>query len=363
MAPALPPRRKRTYISNCIFSDLIKMSEQELNLINIPYIYISDLEFLKANFDSLKRLLKTGKFNKIGSTSFECLKYIEENLDDCPPLILTLIDDYEIKDRSYINPLEFTKTTLEIPLSYLLWMKELHPSQKVSLYMLKTYDKPQPAGSNDYEYFSLESLKRIREIISILAEKCQGLSDIEKTILVSNYIQNHVQFVEENNKSQADQIYITDSKGQDVTIPAVGSPENVLLHNYGVCNGIANASMLLLNNPEMRVNVRSVKGQGHVWNVILLDGKYYIFDNTWSITRNKDRYPESLKARSFSSDYLFLGSETASIIGHHTANVFGPIIAQEDLSREVVEESQKRLVKIASFSNYDEPVFASHIQR
>ena len=48
MAPALPPRRKRTYISNCIFSDLIKMSEQELNLINIPYIYISDLVFLKV---------------------------------------------------------------------------------------------------------------------------------------------------------------------------------------------------------------------------------------------------------------------------------------------------------------------------
>ena len=365
MTTPLPSRLPRashsSYTKICLFSELLKLSDQELHHNILRYIYIDNLEFLKANFDYLQKLIKTRLFHQIVSNDIECLKYIEENLNDYTPIVLSLTDDYENKDRHNIHSLEFTKTTFELPLSYILWFNEISAKQKISLYMLDYQGYMQPVCSNGYDYIDLESLKKIRELINTLALKFKDYPDVEKAILISNYLQSKVQYVDDNNINETSSvIYKTDFKGLPVTNEIISSPETVLLQHYGLCNGIANATMLLLNNPEMNVNIRSIKGCSHAWNVILIDGKYYFIDNTWNITRNQNRYPGSLKAKSFCSDYLFFGSEKASTISHHIPETFCPIVEPQDLMEESIKSKQKKLSMVTSFTNYPGPVFESH---
>ena len=97
--------------------------------------------------------------------------------------------------------------------------------------------------------------------------------------------------------------------------------------------GIANTSTLLLNNPQMNMEVESVYGCSHVWNKVLIDGKYYYFDNTWSITRNENMSEEGLIALSFSKKYLCFGQKTATAIGHHDPEstfIYDGIISEDD---------------------------------
>ena len=163
----------------------------------------------------------------------------------------------------------------------------------------------------------------------------------------------------EGNISEAsDGIYITDSNGLEIK-NQVSFPQTVIFDKYGKCNGIAHATTLLMNNPQINVNMRSVYGGGHTWNVVEIDGKYYYVDNTWAITRNKDRYEESLKAKSFSDEYILFGQKTAAEIGHHVPDTLHKEIETEDFQHEIITETQKRLVKVASFTDYDPPVFSS----
>ena len=52
-----------------------------------------------------------------------------------------------------------------------------------------------------------------------------------------------------------------------------------------------------------------------------MDGKDYYIDNTWNITRNPNKFEETLKAREFTTKYTLFGSDTAKIIGHHISKV------------------------------------------
>ena len=187
--------------------------------------------------------------------------------------------------------------------------------------------------------------------------------DIEKIILISNFLQNNVQFVDKNNISSClGRTYITDSGDINVGLN-VYDPLNVIFNHFGVCEGIANASSILLNNPFMNVNVGGVCGDNHAWNWVLIDGKYYYFDNTWFITRNPNQFPESLKASSFDSSYLLFGTSTAKAIGHHNPDSITPEIEMDDYSQEFIKEKQKTLARIYSFNDYDGPRFKSKLKK
>ncbi len=366
MPPALPPKKKtgneepRTYFTK--LSDYIGKTTEEIEKHFCYSIYIDSIDLLKNNFDLVKKLISIKKGLTFYSESYECLKLFEEKLDAPEDVTLSLIDDFENKDRSYIDLSFFQKAKIEIPFPYILWIPQIPDHQQISLY--HNCITLHPYCSNSYQCVSLEKLKKIRQIIHILSEQYKGLSDLEKVILISNYIQDHVQYVAAKNKSEAsDGTYITDSKGLEITRQLVDSPENVLLSNFGLCNGIAHATTLLLNNPEMNVNTRAVVGGGHVWNVVLVDGKYYYIDNTWSITRNDDRYPGSLKARKFSSAYLLFGTDKARTLGHHIPESYTPPVEQTDLSSETLKDPKKKLAKVASFEDYQKPVFASRLEK
>lgn len=59
----------------------------------------------------------------------------------------------------------------------------------------------------------------------------------------------------------------------------------------------------------------------HTYFVQVIDGKQYVVDNTWGITRNSNKMGEALKAKSFSDEYLLIGNdklnESEDIRKHH----------------------------------------------
>lgn len=362
--PELPKKRKTSVDVKKIydFTQLICMTKEDIQKRIDCNLYIENFDLLKNNFDSFLWILKNCEIKSVCSRDFQCLKYIEENLKDYSNIKLSLMDDFQNYDRSYLDLNQFEKCKIEIPLCYTLWNPSLQENQLVSLghheYNLNA------VYFNFWENISLENLKKIREIIERIALKYSNLSDLEKAILISNYLQNSVQYVDENNISEAsDGVYITDSKGMPVTNRDVSSPEVILLHGYGKCAGIAAATTLLSNNPLINLNVRPIRNGSHAWNIIEINGKYYYIDNTWNITRNPDRFYESLKAKSFSSRYLFFGQETADLIGHHTPYILHQDIATDDFDRNQVLDYTRKLTKSISFDNYDKPVFESHLQK
>lgn len=323
-------------------------------------IFIDDFDFLKENFDLFELLISLKKFDKFYARDYEILKFIEDNLNDYVDVILSLIDDYENKDRSYLNLKEFEKTKIEVPLNHLFWNAFVNEVQAISF-----FTNPltlNPYNSNGYKEITIDNLKKIKEFINELASKYANFSDLEKTILVSNYLQNKVQFIAGNNISESvSGTYITDSKGRDISFLEVSTPECVLFNNYGICNGIALATEVLLNNDKMKVNVRTISGLGHAWNVIKINGKYYYIDNTWNITRNSNRYEESLKAKSFGDDYLLFANDDYDNIISHIPLSFSPLIADKSISKEKISRVRKKLSKVVDFDNYNEPVFESKL--
>ncbi len=363
MEPALPQRKNPVPEGLKLkkISEFLGRTDDEIRNNAYTAVNIDDIKILKNNFDLLERMINLG-IDKFFSLDYNSLKFIESNLKINKPIELSLIDDFQNRDRTYINSLSFEKNVFVLPLTYLMWNPTIKDGQPISFFSHKQNMCPYTIFHKQ-PLVSKELLIKFKDIINKLSEKYQNFDDEEKTILISDYLQNLVQYVDENNISEGvDGIYITKSGQIIPTYNKVRNLETVLFDNYGICSAIANATTVLLNNPMFNVNVRSVHGDGHVWNVVNLSDKNYYIDNTWAITRNKDRYPESLKAKSFCSDYLFFGSDTAFKIGHHEASSYHPTIEQKDMDREHLKTSQKGLVKVAKFNNYNKPIFESHLQ-
>lgn len=333
----------------------------ELERTRYGSLYIDNLELLKKNMDVFRATVVRNHFGRYVSGDYDCLKYIHDLMKNKLEIQLALYDDGENKDRSYIDMNYFEKCDLIIPYSYILWNPKLNEKPLVCQGFHMEFDNP--LLIQNCKALSLEMIKRTKEIIVKLWEKYKDCNDLEKTIIISNYIQNLVQFIEPNNISEGPKgIYITDSKGIEISFE-VHSPETVLLHHYGVCEGIANATTILSNNPLMNLNVRTVRSNGHVWNQILMNGQYYYLDNTWNITRNPNQYTESLKASSFCDDYLLFGSKKSQIIGHHDPfSVIQPL-AEEDYPIEEIKHAVRTLSLNTSFDNYQPPIFESRIKK
>ena len=175
---------------------------------------------------------------------------------------------------------------------------------------------------------------KIRKKVEELA-KINVHGSKEKVALISDYIQSCTQYIEGYQSDSLVGTFVTPDFPSDFEYrKSSGLVETVLNNNNGICMGIANLSTLLLNNKAMNVETESVYGCSHVWNKVLIDGKYYYFDNTWSITRNENVSEEGLIALSFTKKYLLFGQRTANTIGHHDPQsmfVYDGVISDDDL--------------------------------
>ena len=209
--PIPKPVMKRRIEPLYQFQDFIGKSDEEIKERMSRTISIENLTILKKNFDYLKRILSFQKCDKLYSTNYECLTFIENELRDYEAITLSLVDDYQNKDRSSLDFSFFQKTTGELPFSYLLWNPTLQEIQHISLYTMANTFYP---GNITYQQISKESLKQINDIVHHLTIKYEGDNALYKTMIVSDYLQDFVQYVDADNISEAILgTYITDSFG------------------------------------------------------------------------------------------------------------------------------------------------------
>jgi len=355
----MPPRTPRAIISTnrtYKLEDFIGKDEDYIKNSLTGSILI-DSRVLSNNLDLLRKIISIK-----GNIQINCLDYVsalcvENNIED--DVIIALVDDYQNRDRSYIDTTEFKKHKFFIPLSYCMWDPVI--SESCHVYCFRHADFDTMVSWNGDKLLYKETIEKAKEIVGQI--NCSDLSALDKCVLVSNYIQSKVQYVE-GIESYADKTYMVDAKPEEVAFDKVSSVDTVLNHNYGLCVSIANVTTLLLNNPTFNINARSVFGSSHAWNIVKLDGENRYIDNTWGITRNKNRVDEALKAEEFSSDYMLFGSVRASQIGHHMPETRVDEVETDDYCQEKIERSRKKLSKTISFSNYGTALpFRSRIKK
>lgn len=213
-----------------------------------------------------------------------------------------------------------------------------------------------------------------KKIYQIIDEIFKGinideLSDLDKSILVSNYIQNNIQYIEGKSSFGDNKEYICEK------IINKNGESHYLINllngnNYGVCGPISLLTVLLLDNPIVKCNCQFIDAgmfSGHYFTTQIIDGKEYIIDNTWNITRNKDKYDGSLKARSFSYDYLLIGqdklNESEDIANHHIPQTkYLYPIEFESIPKEKIQASIEKLTRMGvKFDNYKPPIYEQYI--
>ena len=330
------------------YSELIN-NDIDLNQINAITFCIDDLS---CNMDRLLELLNKSSDFQLKFKDFESVIFIDNILNNKINNKVFLIDDGYRMDRSYIDLTKITNLNLTIPLNYLMWGVKFNES--INVYCFSMYNNQgkylNPTSVNGNTKISYEDYLKINNKIDELI-KINPDNAREKIALVSDYIQSSIQYIDGYESVSSNGTFITPD------FPPFyiksGLIETVLNEHNGICMGISNLSTVLLNNEQMDMEVESVYGCSHVWNKVLIDGKYYYFDNTWSITRNENISNEGLIALSFTKKYLLFGKDTAINIGHHipeTAFIYNGVISEDDI---------KSLNYEQQFEYNDKPIYKS----
>lgn len=260
-----------------------------------------------------------------------------------------LLDDFKNQDRRYVQPSSLPKglPLTSIPNSYIQWganRKKLNlgNNRVNNIIMADTHDI---ADSNN-SYPSEEAFTEINRIIDEFC-KIPDLTLIDKVVLVANYLQKNVQFVEGRISHAIDGNY----ECQDYSLEkydGVNKVDNVLFDKIGKCNCVSRTMMFMLNNPKMNVNCRIADDAvgGHAYCYIYDDetGQLYCADPTWCISRNPNRFKDTLKASKFSDEYLLIGQDKLSTMDYHnTTNILPQEFAQNSIDRKLIQESVEKL--------------------
>jgi hypothetical protein len=222
---------------------------------------------------------------------------------------IELKDDLEMKDRSYIDFKQFEKTVLSIPTGYYMWgVKNIDESK---------------LGINQ------KSINEITRIVQMISEFPERLTDIEKIILLVNYVQHYCEYINSRidilNKTH-EQFELIDNGIDNREVIKKLCHENYnqvgtnidepLFENYATCSGFATLMVLLLNNPYIKIAVEHVSSGGHSWNVVPMNGKYYNLDVTRAITYSPYRAKNNLKTLAFNKEYILVGTDFLEQEGH-----------------------------------------------
>lgn len=280
---------------------MIKYSEIDVSKISDSnYILLDD-----SIYDSFDKFIKICHSNRLVSfmtSDFEIIKFINNTIQDHIYNPISLIDDGEIKDRSYIKREDYYKLErFGIPLSYVMW----NPEFDSYIYTHFAYkDNGEPC---DLPYVDKVFWRKTLEEIHSDLDDLYDLGEFKNIYEVSDYIQGNIQYVGDNEVRIGDYDYVfSDSPTHKVVIDAskVGT---VLDDRYGTCTGISAYTMLLLNNPKLKVNCRILYNGSHAWNFIYHDGNLYLSDNTLNIVSGD--ISDNLMSRSFNTKYVLFGHD------------------------------------------------------
>jgi len=117
---------------------------------------------------------------------------------------------------------------------------------------------------------------KVNEVLASLS--LNGKSDYEKVKAIYDYICENVVYDHTN----------LDNKAYTLKYSAYAA----LINGTSVCQGYANLFYRMANAAglDTRIISGTSKGQGHAWNIVKIDGKYYNLDSTWDAGRSQYSY-------------------------------------------------------------------------
>jgi len=321
----------------------------DINATNV-IIYVHNLKRnVSGDIEKLKTLkqMPNLQFLTINSDDFNVGIYMGELLKDLPLVKdFHLLDDFQNRDRSYIqaNALPKSIRFRSIPNSYIQWganKKSLNYGfQRKNNIPVVQFDT---ADTTPF-YPSDEALAEIDRVITDF-NKIPNLTLIDKVVLVSNYLQQNVQFVSGKISHAIDGNYECEDYSFE-KFGGVDKVDNVLFDKIGKCNCISRTMMYMLNNPKMNVNCRIANSPGHAYCSVYDDeeGQLYCVDPTWCISRNPNRFKDTLKASSFSDEFILIGQDKLSTIDfHNTSNVLPQEFSEKSIDRDLIRQSVEKL--------------------
>lgn len=356
-------------LKNFTLEELKQLEEEEIKKYAIKLVLT--IQDIKNNEDLfLEYIVKKGI--AIYCKDYESALLVNElvNKGIIKPYEIYLMDDQEQKDRSYIDATVFKNVTLRVPNTYAMWGVKFDDKLWVYQYQLQNDLTNETEFSGYYDH---ETLKEVERIALMISEFPEVLTDVEKIILVSNYLQKYCQFIEGKESHVGNDIYVLDDvqdensvNPKNVTQIVLGDSKTALFNNFGVCRTFADATTLLLNNPYLRIKTRNVRSEyPHVWNVVELNGKTYQLDNSRAISRGKYRLPDALKTAGFDYEYVLYGQAYSDEIGHEKMNdrtYLSLPLSIESFDRRYIEAAVEHLkdTDMVNFNYGDKVFYRSH---
>ena len=212
---------------------------------------------------------------------------------------ITLYPDGELKDRTYLDLKHLNCLTI-VPLQYAMWHDDIEHSDSSRLFFNRAdvdgHDGTLPL-SLDFQFvyggvvyavsaaalFSLEdALSLKKEVLKVLRNdflfNYNFLDDDQKVLIMMKYVVDNLEYSSEPIDAFAAFIQPEFAHRGDTT----------LKYKRGVCQGIAEVFMMLLNNPIMRIDCRVLHGlddkydfdSGHAWVVLKLS-REQVRNNSW----------------------------------------------------------------------------------
>ncbi len=185
---------------------------------------------------------------------------------------------HQDKTKLYLSidrhPLEAKKMNLEyasgkiiMPEEKLIWVPD---------YLLNNLDD----RIDPRVFKETKQLKRFLKTFNRLVKQCykyQELTDIEKTLIVYDYLRQNIKFAMDRTMVPATTGIRTTVRDEDNW---QSRPYGTLEHKRGVCEGQARLMTCMLNNPEMMVDAcviggRIPSGEKHAWVGIHTNNKLY----------------------------------------------------------------------------------------
>ncbi len=98
-----------------------------------------------------------------------------------------------------------------------------------------------------------------------------GMTDYDKVLAIHDYIIKNARYDMENLK-------------RGTLPPESSSPYGVLVKGVGICEGYAKAMKLIMDRLEIPCLYVTgyADGEGHAWNMVAIEGRYYHIDLTWN---------------------------------------------------------------------------------
>ena len=323
---------------------------------NIASIILS-IEDLKYPLDKMFNLLKNNSRVRLIFKDFESAIFVDSFMEEDLTNNMFLLDDGKMRSREYIDLTKLKRIKLVVPLTYSMWGVKFDNELPVYCYLDTCLGYMDYSSNNSNRSLLKKDINFIKEKVQELS-KFKTASTYHNVCLMSDFIQSRTQYINSRESVAGRDVFVTpeipDNSGY---WDRRGKIETVFNNKNGVCTGISNLSTMLLNNDVFRIQCESVLGDYHSWNRVLVDGKWYYFDNTWCITRTDTPHKDALITLKFCNKYLMFGKKRADRMGYHkpmTDFIYGNGVSDTDCP----EQSYS-----SKFVYHKKPPYSSYIKK